>query len=138
MEKKQQGRPATGVPKKTVQSFVDCLEGWIKKKLLARWLKNVDQDVQAIEAYEQMDLVAIDRHDHLTLWCQTWLTDEGWNRLQANARQNRYKAKEKREGPKHKRVSMERDTAVDLEYFAKRRGITVTEAVQRLLQSIRP
>lgn len=126
----KQGRPARGVPKKTVESFALSINDWIEKKLLPRWLKDGDKTAEATEAYQQLDFFALDKHDQLTVWCQSWLSDEGWKRLQANARQKRYKDKERRIGPKFKRVSLERETAVDLEHFAASRKITVSEAVK--------
>nr|MDT0252033.1 hypothetical protein [Endozoicomonas sp.] len=129
------GRPVVGVPKKTAESYSDCLNDWIQKRLLVRWLKDYDRDVQAIEAYDQLDFLAVDKHEHLTIWCQTWLTDDGWKRLQANARQKRYKKKEMQLGPKFKRVSMKRDAAIDLEEYAKSRDITITDAVRFLLKN---
>lgn len=134
------GRPPAGVPKKNVDSFIWCIEGWITKRILPGWLKEIEKDVEAIEAYEALSFRDIDIHEQLTVWCRTWLSDGGWKRLQANARQKRYKNKEQLfgNGPKFKRVSMERETALDLEHYAKSHDMTVTESVQHLLNSVKP
>lgn len=138
MEKQQQrGRPSVGVPKNTVNSYVDCIDDWIRKRLLPKWLKDIERDLEAAEAYEQLDLLASNRHELLTAWCETWLSTEGWKRLQANARQKRYKHRELMSGPKYKRISIERDAALDLEDFSQRHGMTLTEAVKHLLKASR-
>ncbi|MFK0572900.1 hypothetical protein [Endozoicomonas sp.] len=85
-------------PKDKVLSYILCLHQWISNNQLARYLKDPERSVQALRTFEESQQADLDP-ETLNQWCDTWLSENGWEQLQDNA--NRYHHRQK-EGAKYK------------------------------------
>ena len=140
---KNAGRPAVGIPEDDVITYWKGIARWAEQRKLAQWLRDPEEWVEAQEAFEKIiNNNKKEAAELLNQWRQDWLSPEGWKRLQANIRQNRYlKGRESKTGDKQKRervraAQLKESTYVDLKFYAKSLGhkVTLNDAVLKLLE----
>ncbi|OED44682.1 hypothetical protein ACH42_07015 [Endozoicomonas sp. (ex Bugula neritina AB1)] len=137
--KKRTGRPAVGVTKDNALAYWRVIKHWIEQLKLDRWLKDVEQSYKAQQAMTELSIADDDFAQRLNDWCQAWLSQEGWKRLQANVRQSHYvkgsvtKNRESRSRERKRNLQVEASTAARLRMYAEHHNVTLNNALLKLL-----
>ena len=140
---RKMGRPPVGIPEDDAALYWKGITRWIEQRKLAQWLQDPEQWVEAQKALEQINLNTGRLGQDLNQWCQNRLSPEGWRRLQANIRQNRYlKGSASKTGDKQPRervraVPMKVTTAVDLKHYSESHNMTINQAINHLLKQVK-
>ncbi len=139
-EEKRIGRPVEGITESKAKYYYWKIDSWIKTGNFAKWLVDPESALEAEAAFEKIIVSRKSTVKLLNQWREDWLSQEGWQRLQANVRQKIY-AQGIRLSPKEARkerkktVSLNASTATDLKAFADEQGISMDEAVSFLLEN---
>lgn len=138
------GRPRVGVTTGNLPYIHAQLAGRVAQGRIDRWLKEGADPDLAVAAFAQLPSPLDGEPGPLEGWCQRFLSRRGWQRLLANIRQWRYSQGSQSEilgsggepvrRPRRKPVRLAGAVHRRLMDFANRHGLSVDEAVDRLLQ----
>lgn len=136
--KKNAGRPKVGVTAKNAGDYYWQVHRWWKSDNMAKSRESAPDKIRdgqwlgAVEAFKAMDWNAADMSpeqiERFGQWCEQWLTEYGWKRLQANVRQIR-------RARKLKTIQLDYGAWENLAEYAKRHNLTLSNAIQQLLDS---
>ena len=135
---KKAGRPVEGITEEKARYYYWKIDSWIKTDNLAKWLFDPEAAIESAQAFKKITLNRKNTLKLLNQWREDWLSQEGWERLQANVRQQLYTqgrpTHDDRSRERKKAVSLKASTATDLKFFAESRGMTIDQAVLYLLK----
>ncbi|MCW7551108.1 hypothetical protein NX722_25965 [Endozoicomonas gorgoniicola] len=150
-EKNALGRPRVGITEQNSLEFCLTIRRWIDNHRLDRWLAEEASYPDAVAAYDHLpsNLNGCGKCEEakaLDLWCLKWLSQAGWQRLQANVRQQRLnhgssiigKDGQPINRPRRKAIQLEEETKNRLAYYARKRNMTINEAIRDLLDHADP
>ena len=134
---KKRGRPEVGITQDRLFAYHLCIDKWINDGRLMRWLKNPKDLIDAQSDFHSKVRASDDQQalNILNDWCQSWLSESGWRRLQGNVRQKAYVKGSWEQGrEKMRTLQIPTSTHRQLSRFAQEQKLTINQAIKYLLQ----